>query len=53
MAVFTRLMKELFLDGQDDPEFINYHDIDGDASLDDHWAAEAEVDAQEAWFDAD
>lgn len=45
-------MQQRFLSGKDH-EYINYHDIDANVALDDDWAAEAEEDAQEKYFDAD
>lgn len=49
---FLALMQQRFLNG-DDHEHIDYHAIDKNATLDDDWAAEAEGDAQEKYFDAD
>ena len=49
---FMALMQQRFLAG-DDHEHVDYAAIDKNASLDDDWAAQAEEDAQEKYFDAD
>ena len=46
------VMKARFLSGQDGA-FVDYKAVDADASLDDDWAAVANQDAQERYFDAD
>jgi Coiled-coil domain containing protein (DUF2052) len=45
-------MRSRFLAGED-AEFVDYATIDADASLDDVWAREETLDAQERYFDAD
>lgn len=45
-------MKMRFLDGEDH-EFVDYPAIDSDATLDDFWAKQETLDAQERYFDAD
>ena len=49
---FMALMQQRFLAGADH-EHVDYAAIDKNASLDDDWAAQAEEDAQEKYFDAD
>lgn len=49
---FLALMHQRFLGG-DDVEYVDYAAIDRNATLDDDWAAQAEGDAQEKYFDAD
>lgn len=49
---FLALMHQRFLNG-DDHEHVDYHVIDKNVTLDDDWAAQAEGDAQEKYFDAD
>jgi hypothetical protein len=49
---FLALMHQRFLAG-DDKEYVDYAAIDKNAALDDDWAAQAEDDAQEKYFDAD
>lgn len=49
---FLALMHQRFLSG-DDHEYVDYHAIDKNVALDDDWAAQAEGDAQEKYFDAD
>lgn len=49
---FLALMHQRFLNG-DDHEYIDYHAIDKNVTLDDDWAAQADGDAQEKYFDAD
>ncbi len=45
------IMRARFLSGEDSA--VNYKEIDNDASLDDDWAAQAENDAQDRYFDDD
>ena len=49
---FLALMHQRFLNGADH-EYVDYSSIDKNATLDDDWAAQAEGDAQEKYFDAD
>ena len=49
---FLAFMHQRFLNGEDH-EYVDYHAIDKNVTLDDDWAAEAEGDAQEKYFDAD
>ena len=49
---FLALMHQRFLNG-DDHEYVDYQAIDKNVTLDDDWAAQAEGDAQEKYFDAD
>ena len=49
---FLQMMQQRFLSGKDH-EHTNYAVIDANVALDDDWAAEAEEDAQEKYFDAD
>ncbi|BDA42579.1 hypothetical protein COCOBI_03-4720 [Coccomyxa sp. Obi] len=49
---FLSEMKSRFLAGKDS-SFIDYTAVDADASLDEDWAAVADQDAQERYFDAD
>ena len=49
---FLALMHQRFLAG-DDKEYVDYAAIDKNATLDDDWAAQAQDDAQEKYFDAD
>lgn len=49
---FLALMHQRFLAG-DDSEYVDYAVIDKNAMLDDDWAAQAEGDAQEKYFDAE
>ena len=49
---FLALMHQRFLNGGDH-EYVDYHAIDKNVTLDDDWAAQAEGDAQEKYFDAD
>ena len=49
---FLALMHQRFLTGADH-EYVDYNTIDKNATLDDDWAAQAEGDAQEKYFDAD
>lgn len=49
---FMALMQQRFLSGADH-EHVDYAAIDKNARLDDDWAAQAEEDAQEKYFDAD
>lgn len=51
-ADFLALMHQRFLTGADH-EHVDYNTIDKNATLDDDWAAQAEGDAQEKYFDAD
>ena len=51
-ADFLALMHQRFLNG-DDHEYVDYQAIDKNVTLDDDWAAQAEGDAQEKYFDAD
>lgn len=50
--IFLSEMKSRFLAGHDS-SFIDYAAVDADASLDEDWAAIANQDAQERYFDAD
>eukprot|EP00892_Ulva_mutabilis_P007164 jgi/Ulvmu1/481/UM001_0489.1 len=50
VATFETLMRERFLGGGD-AKFVDYGEIDKDASLDDFWAREEALDAQEKYFD--
>uniref|UniRef100_A0A7N1A562 CCD97-like C-terminal domain-containing protein n=1 Tax=Kalanchoe fedtschenkoi TaxID=63787 RepID=A0A7N1A562_KALFE len=52
MEQFTILMQEKFLAG-DDTEHVDYAKIDEDETLDDHWSKEANLDAEEKYFDQD
>ncbi|CAM8882920.1 unnamed protein product [Rhodiola kirilowii] len=52
MEQFTILMQEKFLAG-DDKEHVDYAMIDEDETLDDHWSREANLDAEEKYFDED
>ena len=45
------IMRARFLSGEDSA--VDYKDIDNDMSLDDDWAAQAENDAQEKYFEDD
>lgn len=45
------IMRARFLSGEDSA--VNYRDIDNDTSLDDDWAAQAENDAQDRYFEDD
>ena len=47
-----QMMQQRFLSGKDHAH-VNYHDIDANVALDDDWAAQANEDAQEKYFDAD
>ena len=49
---FVQMMQQRFLCGRDH-EHVNYPDIDANVTLDDDWAAQANEDAQEKYFDAD
>ena len=49
---FVQMMQQRFLSGKDH-EHVNYPDIDANVALDDDWAAQADEDAQEKYFDAD
>jgi hypothetical protein len=49
---FTLMMQERFLSGQD-TEDMDYSQIDNDEMLDDHWAREANYDAEEKYFEED
>lgn len=49
---FIALMHQRFLAG-DDHEYVDYGAIDKNAALDEDWAAQADGDAQEKYFDAD
>lgn len=49
---FLSEMKSRFMAGKDS-NFIDYTAVDADASLDEDWAAIADQDAQERYFDAD
>ena len=51
-ANFLSEMKSRFMAGKDS-DFIDYTAVDADASLDEDWAAVADQDAQERYFDAD
>lgn len=50
--IFLSEMKSRFMAGKDS-NFIDYTAVDADASLDEDWAAIADLDAQERYFDAD
>jgi hypothetical protein len=50
--LFKSVMKTRFLAGKD-IEFVDYSAIDANSSLDDHWAAIENHDAQERYFDAE
>lgn len=52
MEQFTIVMQEKFLVG-DDTAHVDYAKIDEDESLDDHWSREANLDAEEKYFDED
>eukprot|EP01025_Chloroclados_australasicus_P014765 TRINITY_DN16988_c0_g1_i2.p1 TRINITY_DN16988_c0_g1~~TRINITY_DN16988_c0_g1_i2.p1 ORF type:complete len:139 (-),score=12.16 TRINITY_DN16988_c0_g1_i2:48-464(-) len=52
IETFTRLMRERFLDGHDH-RYVDYNDIDSDLDLDERWAREIALDAEERYFDAD
>lgn len=45
-------MRARFLAGHDG-DFVDYARIDSDVTLDDFWAREETLDAQERYFDAD
>ena len=49
---FLALMHQRFLSG-DDKDHVDYAAIDNNTALDDDWAAQADGDAQEKYFDAD
>lgn len=49
---FLQIMQHRFLSGKDH-EHVDYADIDANPALDDDWAAQADGDAQEKYFDAD
>ncbi|KAK8964858.1 hypothetical protein KSP40_PGU007012 [Platanthera guangdongensis] len=49
---FTVMMQQKFLAGED-AERLDYHLIDNDEGLDDHWSKEASRDAEEKYFDED
>ena len=52
MEALREQMRARFLAGKDGA-FVDYNAIDNDASLDDAWAREETLDAQERYFDAD
>lgn len=52
MDSFTRIMQEKFLSGED-TEHVNYHTIDNDQTLDDHWLVEVARDAEDKYFEED
>ncbi|PKA46131.1 hypothetical protein AXF42_Ash015422 [Apostasia shenzhenica] len=49
---FTHIMQQKFLAGEDTTHF-DYSIIDNDERLDDHWLREANLDAEERYFDED
>ena len=49
--ILVGIMRARFLSGEDSA--VNYRNIDNDASLDDDWAALAENDAQDRYFEDD
>jgi len=49
---FTRLMKERFLGGEDGA-FVDYRQIDNDATLDAEWQREEDQDMEDRYFDED
>ncbi|KAJ6851135.1 coiled-coil domain-containing protein 97 [Iris pallida] len=49
---FTHIMQQKFLAGED-TEHLDYSKIDNDERLDDHWLKEANLDAEEKYFDED
>ncbi|KAI4327207.1 hypothetical protein L6164_019695 [Bauhinia variegata] len=49
---FTSIMQQKFLLGEDH-EHLDYSKIDNDETLDDHWQREANVDAEEKYFEDD
>lgn len=49
--ILVSIMRAQFLSGEDTS--VDYRDIDNDASLDDDWAAQADQDAQDKYFEAD
>jgi hypothetical protein len=51
-AALLEAMKLRFLDGEDH-KFVDYPEIDNDVTLDDFWAKQETLDAQERYFDAD
>jgi hypothetical protein len=52
LLLLLLLLQSRFLLGLDG-EHQEYADIDGDASLDEAWAAQQAQDAEDAYFDAD
>lgn len=50
MDQFTYIMQQKFLSGED-YQHLDYAKIDQDESLDDHWMKEANLDAEEKYFD--
>lgn len=49
VATFETFMRERFLGGGD-ADFVDYSQIDNDPSLDEFWAREEALDAQEKYF---
>lgn len=50
VAAFEAFMRQRFLAGGD-AEFVDYAAIDADTALDEFWAREEALDAQEKYFD--
>ena len=50
VATFETLMRERFLGGGD-AEYVDYGRIDADLTLDEFWAREEALDAQEKYFE--
>ena len=46
--VLVSIMRARFLSGNEPS--VDYQDVDNDASLDDDWAAQADLDAQDRYF---
>ena len=49
--VLVSIMRARFLSGNEPS--VNYQEVDNDASLDDDWAAQADQDAQDRYFEGD
>lgn len=52
VQAFEAFMRQRFLAGGD-AAFVDYAAIDGDVALDEFWAREEALDAQERYFDCD
>lgn len=52
VEAFEAFMRQRFLAGGD-AAFVDYAAIDGDVALDEFWAREEALDAQERYFDCD